>query len=189
MTFAVYTKQIPDEFVNAVRTAMIVTSVIGIVLGIVAIVWPGPTTVVLGFLFGIALIVAGLFRIYQAFAATFLSVGWRALLGVLGLIVLVAGVIAVTSPEDAVWLLALFIGIGWIFQGVSDLYAAFSGSAHAPKWYLIISGVISVLAGIVLAAVPWALGVFVWVAGIMLIVVSVATLLTLPKKVDDAQTV
>ena len=85
MTFAVYTKQIPDEFVNAVRTAMIVTSVIGIVLGIVAIVWPGPTTVVLGFLFGIALIVAGLFRIYQAFAATFLSVGWRALLGVLGL--------------------------------------------------------------------------------------------------------
>ena len=47
MTFAVYTKQIPDEFVNAVRTAMIVTSVIGIVLGIVAIVWPGPTTVVL----------------------------------------------------------------------------------------------------------------------------------------------
>lgn len=30
---------------------------------------------------------------------------------------------------------------------------------------------------------------FVWVAGIMLIVVSVATLLTLPKKVDDAQTV
>ena len=37
MTFAVYTKQIPDEFVNAVRTAMIVTSVIGIVLGIVAL--------------------------------------------------------------------------------------------------------------------------------------------------------
>ncbi len=31
MTFAVYTKQFPDELIGAVRTAMIVTAIIGIV--------------------------------------------------------------------------------------------------------------------------------------------------------------
>ena len=34
MTFAPYAKQIPDELIGSIRTAMIVTSIIGIVLGV-----------------------------------------------------------------------------------------------------------------------------------------------------------
>ncbi|MGV9825979.1 MULTISPECIES: HdeD family acid-resistance protein [unclassified Gordonia (in: high G+C Gram-positive bacteria)] len=186
MTFSAYTKQFPDEAISTIRSALIFTSILGIVLGIVALVWTNATVVVLGFLFGVALIVMGLFRIYLAFSASFLGAGWRVLSGVLGLLVLAMGIIAVFSPEDAVWLLALFIGIGWIFQGISDLAAAFSKTAHAPTWYLILSGVISLLAGIVLAFIAPFIGlqVLVWVAGIMLIVVSIATLFTLPKKVS-----
>ena len=73
MTFAPYAKQIPDELISSIRTAMIVTSIIGIVLGIIAVVWPSATVVVLAVLFGIALIVAGLFRIYVALSLIHIS--------------------------------------------------------------------------------------------------------------------
>ncbi|MDS1114172.1 DUF308 domain-containing protein [Gordonia westfalica] len=186
MTFAtVYQKHFPDELIGAVRTALIVTSIVGIVLGIVVILWPGPTIVVVAILFAISLIIAGIFRIYQAFAATFLSKGVRVLLGVVGVIVLLAGIIALFSPGDAVWLLAVFIGIGWIFQGVADLYAAVTKSGHSPTWFLILSGIVAVIAGIVMIILPvFSLQVLAWVGGIMLVALSIATLLTLPKKVD-----
>ncbi|GAB83829.1 DUF308 domain-containing protein [Gordonia rubripertincta] len=186
MTFATaYTKHFPDELIGAVRTALIITSIVGIVLGIVAILWPGPTIVVVAILFAISLIIAGIFRIYQAFAASFLSTGTRVLLGIVGAIVLIAGVIAVFSPGDALWLLAVFIGIGWIFQGVADLYAAVTKSGHSPTWFLILSGIISVIAGIVMIILPvFSLQVLTWVGGIMLVALSIATLLTLPKKVE-----
>ena len=105
---------------------MIVTSIIGIVLGIIAVVWPSATVVVLAVLFGIALIVAGLFRIYVAFAAKVLGTGWRILTGILGFLVLVMGIIALFSPANAVWFLALFIGFAWLFDGIGDLVTAFS---------------------------------------------------------------
>ncbi|MHC3003147.1 HdeD family acid-resistance protein [Gordonia sp. GN26] len=186
MTFATaYTKHFPDELIGAVRTALILTSIVGIVLGIVAILWPGPTIVVVAILFAISLIIAGIFRIYQAFAASFLSTGTRVLLGIVGAIVLIAGVIAVFSPGDALWLLAVFIGIGWIFQGVADLYGAVTKSGHSPTWFLILSGIISVIAGIVMIILPvFSLEVLTWVGGIMLVALSIATLLTLPKKVE-----
>ncbi|WP_232717086.1 HdeD family acid-resistance protein [Gordonia metallireducens] len=186
MTFATaYTKHFPDELIGAVRTALILTSIVGIVLGIIAILWPGPTIVVVAILFAISLMIAGIFRIYQAFAASFLSTGTRVLLGIVGAIVLIAGVIAVFSPGDALWLLAVFIGIGWIFQGVADLYGAVTKSGHSPTWFLILSGIISVIAGIVMIILPvFSLEVLTWVGGIMLVALSIATLLTLPKKVE-----
>lgn len=184
MTTGTFTKQFPDQYIGALRTGLIVASIVGIVLGIVALVWTEPTVLVLAILFGLSLIAAGIFRIYGAFAALLLSTGWRILWAVLGILMVLAGVIALFSPADAIWFLAVFIGIGWIFSGVTDLTAAFTGSAHAPRGLLGVSGAISVLAGIVMLAIPGlALTTFVWVAGLMLIVISVVTLITLPKKV------
>lgn len=186
MTFGVYSKQFPNEWIGAIRTALIVTSVIGIIMGVIAVVWPGVTVLILGILFGISLVVAGVFRVAQAFAASFLSGGIRAFLGFVGVVMVIVGILALFSPAyDAVYLLALFIGIGWIFQGFNDLFSAGSRSQHAPTWFLIFSGVVSVIAGIaMITAGNFALSVFVWVGGIMLIVISVATLLTLPKPID-----
>ncbi|GAB22809.1 hypothetical protein GOPIP_031_04310 [Gordonia polyisoprenivorans NBRC 16320 = JCM 10675] len=64
MTFGVNTRQFPNEIIGAVRTALIVTSIVGIVLGLVAVFWPRATTLVLAVLFGISLIIAGIFRLY-----------------------------------------------------------------------------------------------------------------------------
>ncbi|MEE3849945.1 DUF308 domain-containing protein [Gordonia sp. LSe1-13] len=188
MTIADYARQIPNELVAAVRTTMIVTSVVGIVLGIIALVWPAATLLVIGVLFGISLIVAGLFRLYGAFASSLLSGGWRFVLGLIGVLILAAGIIALFNPEESLVFLAIFIGIGWIFQGIADLTHASAGSLHTPRWLLILSGVVSIIAGIVMMLIPGlALTTFLIIAAIMLIVVSVVTLLTLPKKVEEPQ--
>lgn len=164
---------------------MIATAVAGIVLGIIALVWPKATLVVIAVLFGIALILAGAFRLYEAFAANMMPTGWRALVGILGLLILIFGIVALFNPEESLVFLAIFIGIAWIFQGAGDLARAFSGSAHTPRWLLILSGVIAIIAGIVMMVIPGlALATFVWIAAIMLIIVSVVTLFSLPKKVD-----
>ncbi|MEP9392029.1 DUF308 domain-containing protein [Gordonia sp. VNQ95] len=185
MTFGVYTRQIPDELIGAVRSAIIATSILGIVLGVIAVVWPSATTIVLAVLFGISLIITGIFRIYQAFAATFIAPGWRILLGILGFAILALGIIALFHPGNAVWLLALFIGVGWIFQGVGDLYAAVTKSGHAPTWFLVLSGIIGVLAGIAMISLGGVgVDLLVLIGGIFLIVISIASLFTLPKKVD-----
>ncbi|MFW0783123.1 DUF308 domain-containing protein [Gordonia sp. CPCC 206044] len=185
MTIADYARQIPDEVVGLVRSAMILTSIIGIALGIIVLVWPKATLVVIAVLFGISLIVAGLFRLYEAFASNLLSGGWRFALGLIGVLILAAGIIALFNPEESLVFLAIFIGIGWIFQGVADLSHAVSGSAHTPRWLLVASGVIAIIAGIVMMSIPaLALATVVWISGILLIVISVATLLTLPKKVN-----
>ena len=113
MTFATaYTKHFPDELIGAIRTALIVTSIVGIVLGVVAILWPGPTIVVVAILFAISLIIAGLFRIYQAFAASFLSTGVRVLLGVVGVIVLLIAMVftPVRIPHPLVTLSTVLLG-------------------------------------------------------------------------------
>ncbi|MGV9709324.1 HdeD family acid-resistance protein [Gordonia sp. NPDC003424] len=185
MTFGDYARQMPNEVIGAVRSMMIATAVTGIVLGVVALVWPEATMLVIAILFGISLIIAGLFRIYEAFAANLLPGGWRVLIGLAGVIVLVAGIIALFNPSKSLVLLAVFIGIAWIFQGIGDLARAFSGSAHAPRWLLILSGIIAIVAGIVMIAFSsLALATLIWVAAIMLIIVSIVTLFTLPKKVD-----
>ena len=186
MTIADYARQIPNELVAAVRTTMIATSVVGIVLGIIALVWPRATLLIIGVLFGISLIMAGLFRLYEAFASTLLSGGWRFALGLIGVLILAAGIIAVFNPEESLVFLAIFIGIGWIFQGIADLARASAGSQHVPRWLLVLSGVVSIVAGIVMMLIPGlALATFLIIAAIMLIVISVVTLLTLPKKVEE----
>ncbi|MDL9935120.1 DUF308 domain-containing protein [Gordonia sp. ABSL1-1] len=187
MTIADYAKQFPDEVVGAVRATMIVTALVGIVIGFIALFWTRPTLTVIGVLFGISLIVAGLFRIWQAFAATFLSTGLRVALGLIGAAILIIGIIALFNPqEDSIWFLAIFIGVGWIFQGVGDLYGAATGSAHAPTWFMVVSGLVAIAAGIAMMLLPYlAVSTLVKIGGIILIALSIATLLTLPKKVPD----
>lgn len=184
MTIADIERQIPDKAIGAVRNTYIFAALAGIVLGIILLVWPAATIDVAGILLGLGLIASGLFRLYESFAATFLSGGYRFALALLGLLIIWAGGVVLFSPDNRVWFLAVFIGIGWIFQGFGYFFGPTTGSRHASKIWAIISGLISIAAGIIMLVWP-ALGLatFVWVAGILLIVVSVASLFSLPKKV------
>jgi uncharacterized membrane protein HdeD (DUF308 family) len=182
MTNYVVPQPFPDELRNAVRAGLITTAVLGIVLGVVALIWPEPTLVVVAVLFGITLIFTGIYRLIMAFSAKLLPTGLRIFLGIMGAIILFAGVLCLFNPAESLVLLAIVIGVSWIIQGILEIVAGVTGAHYAPKWFLIVAGVISLIAGIVVLFLPAvAIKTFLVVGAILLIIVSVITLMTLPR--------
>ncbi|GEE01542.1 hypothetical protein nbrc107696_19880 [Gordonia spumicola] len=175
---------LPDNAVNALRSFLIGSSVVGIALGITMLVWPGATLTVVAVLFGASLVVAGLLRLFMAFATTEAPFLVRVVLGAFGAIVLAAGVISILNPAESLTLLGIFIGVGWIFAGLQDLLELRLATYLVPRWLVVVSGIILIGAGIAMIVLPAfaTLSAILWVFAVMLIAVSLATLLTLPKK-------
>jgi len=57
--------------------------------------------------------------------------------------------------QDAVLLLAIWIGIGFIFRGTATTVAAISDSTLPGRGWEIFVGVLSLIAGVVVMASPW----------------------------------
>src|SRR5260370_25209931 len=87
--------------------------IITVVAGFMALVWPSVTLLVVAVLFGVQLIVAGVFRFVAAFASDDLTGGTRVLLALLGVLSLVIGLYAVRHVLLTIVALALLLGIFW----------------------------------------------------------------------------
>jgi uncharacterized membrane protein HdeD (DUF308 family) len=123
-------------------------------LGILALVWPGRTLIVVAVLFGIQLIVMGIFRFVSAFASDDLTGGTRVLLALLGVLSLIIGLYAVRHIFVTLLALALLLGIFWIISGAVELFMALSHREMRHRGWNAVMGGISVLAGIVLLVYP-----------------------------------
>jgi uncharacterized membrane protein HdeD (DUF308 family) len=164
------------------RGQLVAVAVIGLILGLIGLFFPRATLLTVAILFGIYLVASGIFRFTAALVAQNLSTGARWLTGVLGILVVIAGIICLSNPFRALIVLAFVIGIGWVAEGILDLMAGIQGSVH-PRWIAILSGVVSLVAGIIVFVLPAAgVATFVFIAAIMLIAVSLTTLLTLPRR-------
>lgn len=166
---------------SAIRTALLVSAVAGVVLGVILLVWPGPTLLAIGVLFGLWLLVSGIMRISVAITSSFLPAGSRWLLAVLGAIVAIGGVLCLFRPGSSLVILALFIGISWIVDGATSLLSGRSRATAGPRWLYIAGAAISMIAGVMVLASPaLALATFAMFGGVLLIIVGVVTLCTLP---------
>lgn len=164
------------------RGQLIAVAVIGLVLGIVGVVFPGATLLTIAIVFGSYLIVSGIFRINVAFVADSLSVGMRVLTGALGALIVVAGILALSNPFAELVILAIVIGVGWVLEGIIDIAAAVRGVV-APRWFGLVSGVVSIAAGVAMFVLPAAgLVSLLLIGSVLMIVVSLTTLLTLPRR-------
>jgi uncharacterized membrane protein HdeD (DUF308 family) len=123
-------------------------------LGILALVWPGRTLIVVAVLFGIQLIVMGIFRFVSAIASDDLTGGTRVLLAVLGVLSLIIGLYAVRHIFVTLLALALLLGIFWIISGAVELFMALSHREMRHRGWNAVMGGISVLAGLVLLIYP-----------------------------------
>ena len=91
-----------------------------LIVGAAVLVWPGQSIVVAGILFVVYLLASGIAQVVAAFTV-YSPAASRVLLFISGALSIVLGVFAFRDFNDgaAVWLLTLWIGIGFIFQGVS----------------------------------------------------------------------
>ena len=145
--------------------------IITLLIGIVALVWPGRTLVVVAVLFGIQLIVMGIFRFVSAFASDDATGGTRVLLALLGVLSLIIGLYAVRHVLITLLALALLLSIFWIVSGAVEVFTALSHREMQHRGWNAVMGIVSVLAGIVILVYPGiSLLVLAVVLGIWLII-------------------
>jgi uncharacterized membrane protein HdeD (DUF308 family) len=128
--------------------------IITVVVGIAALAWPGRTLVVVAVLFGIQLIVMGIFRFASAIASDDLTGGSRVLLALLGVLSLIIGLYAVRHVLITLLALAVLLGIFWIVSGAVELFMALSHREMRHRGWNSVMGAVSVLAGIVVLVIP-----------------------------------
>jgi uncharacterized membrane protein HdeD (DUF308 family) len=154
--------------------------IVTVLAGLFTLVWPGRTIVVVAVLFGIQLVVAGIFRFVAALASDDESGGTRVLLALLGVLSFIVGLYALRHILITVAALALLLGIFWIVNGAVETFTALSHRGMQGRGWTIFMGLLSVVAGVVvlvypaisLATLAIVLGFWLLVYGIMEIVLA-----------------
>jgi len=164
--------------------------VLTIVLGGIVLAWPGPTLLVASTLFGVYLLLTGFVGLFMAFTLP-RSAGMRVLLFISGILSVVLAILSFRHFGDAyaILLLSLWIGIGFIFQGVSAIAAAIGESELPGRGWSVVLGVISVIAGLVVLVWPFdSIVVLVVVAGVWLVILGVVQIIRSFQIRRDAKT-
>ncbi|WP_329481618.1 DUF308 domain-containing protein [Kribbella sp. NBC_01484] len=152
--------------------------IITLLLGVVVLAWPDRTIKVVAILFGIQLLVAGVFYFVSAIAADGEGGGTRVLLALLGVLSFIAGLYALRHLLVTIAALAVILGIFWIVNGAIEVFTALTDSRMHGRGWTVLMGLLSVAAGIVVLVWPGislltlavVLGVWLLVLGVMEIV-------------------
>jgi uncharacterized membrane protein HdeD (DUF308 family) len=129
---------------------IIALGVVYIVAGIVALGSVVLATVATVFVVGIMMVIAGVAEVINAFQ---IKTWGRFLLWLLlGALYIVAGLITFENPLLAAAILTLFLGIALIASGIMRIVLAFSMQAVMPWIWVLLSGVITLLLGLVIVA-------------------------------------
>jgi uncharacterized membrane protein HdeD (DUF308 family) len=152
--------------------------VLGVVLGLIALLLPMTTILALVLLFAAYMIVDGAFAIYASIRAAQQGESWG-LLVVQGIASLAAGAIAVVWPGITVLAFVLLIAAWAIVSGCLMLAAAFR--TDSGRWWLVLGGAVALLYGILMIAAPlagavvltWWLGAFALIFGVALLILAV----------------
>lgn len=146
--------------------------VIAVILGILVFVRPGAAILVTAIFFGAYLLVTGIWQVVLAFSLRS-STGGRVLLFVSGAAALVLAVLCFINLENSIDLLAIWIGVGFIFRGVATAITAVGDSSLPGRIWEIIVGIVSLIAGIIMFVAPIeGLVALTQVTGIILIVLG-----------------
>ncbi|WP_297726940.1 HdeD family acid-resistance protein [Mycobacterium sp.] len=152
--------------------------VLAVALGVIVLAWPGKTLFVAGVLFGIYLVVSGIGYVFAAFGAH-AGAAMRVLTFITGIVSLVLGFFCFRDKFEAVTLLAIWIGVSWLFRGMTLLAAALSLDHMPGRGWQVLSGLIIVVGGAVLIVSPLdSIAVLTLVAGCWLIAIGIVDVIT-----------
>ncbi len=162
---------------------LVLQGAIAIIFGILALVWPGLTLVTLVMLFGAYTLVNGVFTLVSGFV----SMGahgrrdrWWAVL-IQGAVGVLAGLFILFRPGTSTLILIYLIAAWQLVTGVIEILAAIElRRIVTGEWLLILSGIASILFGVLLIAIPeagllglaWLIGVCAIALGLLFVVVG-----------------
>ncbi|WP_051709520.1 HdeD family acid-resistance protein [Streptomyces sp. NRRL S-350] len=157
---------------------LMVAGLASLALGIVVFAWPRETLLVVGVLFGLYLLVIGVVQLVASFG-THATTALRVLAFISGAICVLLGLLCFRSAAQSVLLLALWIGIGWLFRGITQLAAAISDPLMPARSWQAFAGVANTLAGVLLMVWPaGSITALAVLAGCWLVILGVVELAT-----------
>jgi uncharacterized membrane protein HdeD (DUF308 family) len=133
---------------------LVLQGILGIAFGILAILFPGLALVTLAYIFAIWAIVSGLSHLGEGMrVAEARGRSWP--FAVIGVISLLAGVLAVIVPGITVFGLVLLLGAWLVTQGAMEVYTAYRIRREITgEWILALVGIVRTLIGLVILALP-----------------------------------
>lgn len=147
-------------------------------LGIVVFAWPRETLLVVGVLFGLYLLVIGIVQLVAAFG-THATTALRVLAFISGAICVLLGLLCFRSAAQSLLLLALWIGIGWLFRGITQLAAALSDPSMPARSWQGFAGVANTVAGVLLMVWPvGSIAALTVLAGCWLVILGLVEIVT-----------
>ena len=161
--------------INGIRTALGIGGVLAVIAGLFIIFQPANAAFLVTIVIAIYAIAAGL--VYAGLGVFSRQKGGWARVGhiALGILFIIAGIIALVNlQQTTAWLaifIAILVGIMWIVEGIVSLSTL--GDARSKVWSIVFA-IISIIAGLYLlfnafigAAVLW------WLLGIALVVLGI----------------
>ena len=123
--------------------ARLVLGVLAVILGIVALAWPSATLKVVGFLFGLNLLLMGVTRtVLLLFYAPNHPVMYRVLGIIFSVLVAIVGILCLRNITGSLALLLVVVAIGWMLDGLAEIFVA------------IALGIVALLAGVAILVWP-----------------------------------
>ncbi|HEY0246811.1 MAG TPA: DUF308 domain-containing protein [Gryllotalpicola sp.] len=160
---------------SATRTFLIVAGAVAAIIGLLILIWPGHTAIVVTAILASYAIVDGL--VYAALGFFVKEMGGWSRIGhvILGVLFIIAGIIAfsrlATTTAGLFVFVGILIGIVWVIEGIASLVSL--GSARS-KTMTVIFAILSIIAGIVLLLSPL-YSIVLWTfLGISLLVLGIA---------------
>lgn len=141
----------------AERTAwwlVFASAVTSVVLGLMMLAWPEATLKVVALLFGVWLLFHGLVQIVQAITATARDGAERAILGVIGVLFVIAGVIALRNMFVSLAVVITLVGLMWLIGGILELVSAFTRHGSGDRMFHVVLGSLSIIGALVVLVWP-----------------------------------
>ena len=138
---------------KSTSTSLILLGILGVIVGIIAIAWPGVTILALVILFAVYAFMGAGLQAARAFSSRSAGPVFGHLL--IALIGLAAGVVALVWPGPTAYVLVIVVAAWALVGGVVEVIAGFgSGETAGTRALFIVSGLVSVAFGILLFARP-----------------------------------
>lgn len=168
-------KNVEKSVINTVRAAIGVSGAVSLIIGVLILVWPVKTAVVVAGIVAVYAVIAGVVNLAIGIFSRKLG-GWaRFGFLALGVVFLIAAVVSFSNLAAAATGLAVLVGvlfgISWIVEGVVGL--TLIGDSASKVW-TIVYALISIVAGILVLTSPLWGAALLWLwLGVSLVVMGI----------------
>lgn len=132
---------------------LLITGILFIVAGIVALVNPFAATVTANMIVGWSCIILGIMQIFEGVRAD--DWGGRLWSLLLGVVALLLGIALIRNPLEGIVALTIVVGVLFLVSGIAKMVVGFRVHDKSLKWAVVLSGLLSViLAFMVLSNMP-----------------------------------